>query len=141
MECNFVFGTCGLGSRVRSQLAIEWFLWPRFREKWNVANELQLNQIVIFKKVLGKRVAEVCGASCLLTSFDDLCKGLWRESKLSRHEVVKLCYKCKHAWWLCLLLADRYSRLDYKRVWDSKAALRLMMGVWNCSLLLSQTQM
>ena len=23
--------------------------WPRFREKWNVANELQLNQIVIFK--------------------------------------------------------------------------------------------
>ena len=65
-----------------------------------------------------------------VTDFDGLCR--WQESVFgrSRSDVACMMYTPEHVSWLALFLAQRNTRLDYQKLWDTGKARAVATGAW-----------
>lgn len=112
--------------------------FKRFRIKPSVEKELELNQCFVLGN-FWKKKEDVSGCPAQIQNFDELCVWLKSTENLDEEEVIKKIYRCDRVYWLALYLAEPNKRMDYKKVWKA-GALRLMLGVWNCSRVLDRSK-
>ena len=110
----------------------------RFRNKWTLENELNINQIHVLK-----RGPTIPGFDPKLPAhiqtFTSLCN--WQDSLhgRSRVDVIDKAHSCKRVSWLALFLASRGARLNYRLCWR-RGALRMMLGTWVASMAFPRDQ-
>ncbi len=101
--------------------------WPHHRKRLTFEQERSLNLSASHPH---EQKLKLAGVPAGISDFDELRRWRKREHRESQKKVKEKMYHVHRTGWLTLYLAQMFSRLKYKLVWNSCFPRALMLGVW-----------